>query len=279
MGQTGHIEVAMQNNGMSAGNGQIDVINLQGSILMSTANVSIVEGNQAGSRMSVMIPLTPTQPGWLDVRVRYAHDNSTSFERDTLNNFILMRIWVNDVPTIDSVDCDEDEYARGDSFLCTVTASDDAGVESVEMGWSVLCSNCSISNTTWNVGSMGSNDNGTTWEAMITLPINVVTGQLALHITARDELAMETELLAEDVAKVLDAPSLWFGPHVSNADAPWLGVTQLPPTSSMGILRGVPQTITGCVLDVDHDSATEHPQFLVSRGQIGEAVHLSLIHI
>ena len=88
VGQTGYIEVAMQNNGMSAGNGQIDVINLQGSVLMSTANVSIVEGSQAGSRMSVMIPLTPTQPGWLDVRVRYSHDNSTSFERDTLNNFI-----------------------------------------------------------------------------------------------------------------------------------------------------------------------------------------------
>ena len=276
VGQTGYIEVAMQNNGMSAGNGQIDVINLQGSVLMSTANVSIVEGSQAGSRMSVMIPLTPTQPGWLDVRVRYAHDNSTSFERDTLNNFILMRIWVNDVPTIESVTCDEDEYARGDSFLCTVTASDDAGVESVEMGWSVLCSNCSISNTTWNVGSMGSNDNGTTWEAMITLPINVVTGQLALQITARDNLGMETELLAEDVAKVLDAPSSWFGPHVSNADAPWLGVTQPPSTSSMGILRGVQQTITGCVLDVDHDSVTERPQFLVSRGQIGEVVYVAM---
>ena len=44
----------------------------------------------------------------------------------------------------------------------------------------------------------------------------------------------------------------------------------------MGILRGVQQTITGCVLDVDHDSATEHPQFLVSRGQIGEAVHVAM---
>jgi hypothetical protein len=111
---------------------------------------------------------------------------------------------------------------------------------------------------------------------MITLPINVVTGQLALHITARDGLAMETELLAEDVAKVLDAPSSWFGPHMSNADPPWLGVTQLPPTSSMGILRGVQQTITGCVLDVDHDSATEHPQFLVSRGLIGEVVYVAM---
>jgi len=276
VGQTGHIEVALQNNGMSAGDGQIDVINLQGSVLMSTTNVSVVAGDQPGSRMSVTIPITPTQPGWLDVRVRYAHDNSTSFERNTLNNFIIMRIWVNDAPVIESVACDQDEYARGDSFLCTVTASDDERVESVEMGWSVICSNCSINNTTWNIGLMGSSDNGTTWEAMITLPTNVTIGELALHITATDGLGIEAERLVENVSAILDAPSSWFGPHMSNADPDWLGVTQLPSTSSMGIHRGVQQTITGCVLDVDHNNATEQPQFLVSRGLLSELVYVAM---
>lgn len=276
VGQTGHIEVALQNNGMSAGDGQIDVINLQGSVLMSTTNVSVVAGDQPGSRMSVTIPITTTQPGWLDVRVRYAHDNSTSFERNTLNNFIIMRIWVNDAPVIESVACDQDEYARGDSFLCTVTASDDERVESVEMGWSVICSNCSINNTTWNIGLMGSSDNGTTWEAMITLPTNVTIGELALHITATDGLGIEAERLVENVSAILDAPSSWFGPHMSNADPDWLGVTQLPSTSSMGIHRGVQQTITGCVLDVDHNNATEQPQFLVSRGLLSELVYVAM---
>jgi len=276
VGQTGHIEVALQNNGMSAGDGQIDVINLQGSVLMSTTNVSVVAGDQPGSRMSVTIPITPTQPGWLDVRVRYAHDNSTSFERNTLNNFIIMRIWVNDAPVIESVACDQDEYARGDSFLCTVTASDDERVESVEMGWSVICSNCSINNTTWNIGLMGSSDNGTTWEAMITLPTNVTIGELALHITATDGLGIEAERLVENVSAILDAPSSWFGPHMSNADPDWLGVTQLLSTSSMGIHRGVQQTITGCVLDVDHNNATEQPQFLVSRGLLSELVYVAM---
>ncbi|MBF14940.1 MAG: hypothetical protein CMA97_05445 [Euryarchaeota archaeon] len=276
VGQTGHIEVALQNNGMSAGDGQIDVINLQGSVLMSTTNVSVVAGDQPGSRMSVTIPITPTQPGWLDVRVRYAHDNSTSFERNTLNNFIIMRIWVNDAPVIESVACDQDEYARGDSFLCTVTASDDERVESVEMGWSVICSNCSINNTAWNIGLMGSSDNGTTWEAMITLPTNVTIGELALHITATDGLGIEAERLVENVSTILDAPSSWFGPHMSNADPDWLGVTQLPSTSSMGIHRGVQQTITGCVLDVDHNNATEQPQFLVSRGLLSELVYVAM---
>ncbi|MDP6865651.1 MAG: hypothetical protein QGG62_01810, partial [Candidatus Poseidoniaceae archaeon] len=276
VGQTGHIEVALQNNGMSAGDGQIDVINLQGSVLMSTTNVSVVAGEQPGSRMSVTIPITPTQPGWLDVRIRYAHDNSTSFERNTLNNFIIMRIWVNDAPVIESVACDQDEYARGDSFLCTVTASDDERVESVEMGWSVICSNCSINNTTWNIGLMGSSDNGTTWEAMITLPTNVTIGELALHITATDGLGIEAERLVENVSAILDAPSSWFGPHMSNADPDWLGVTQLPSTSSMGIHRGVQQTITGCVLDVDHNNATEQPQFLVSRGLLSELVYVAM---
>ena len=276
VGQTGHIEVGLQNKGMAAGQGQIDVINLQGSVFMSSTNVSVVPGNQSGSRMSVSIPITPTQPGWLDVRVRYTHDNSTSYERDTLNNFIIMRVWVNDVPSIDSVACDQDEYARGDSFLCTVLASDDERVESVEMGWTVICSTCTFTNTSWTVGPMGSNDNGTTWEAMITLPINITTGELALHIVARDGLGMEVEITRENVSTVLDAPSSWFGPHMSNADSQWLGVTQLPPTSPLGIYRGVVEYITGCVLDVDHDSTLEQPEFLVSRGQIGELVYLDM---
>ncbi|MGB1897867.1 MAG: TIGR03790 family protein, partial [Candidatus Poseidoniaceae archaeon] len=276
VGQTGHVEVGLQNKGMAAGQGQIDVINLQGSVLMSSTNVSVVPGDQLGSRMSVSIPITPTQPGWLDVRVRYTHDNSTSFERDTLNNFIIMRIWVNDVPSIDSVACDQDEYARGDSFLCTVLASDDERVESVEMGWTVICSTCTITNTSWTVGPMGSNDNGTTWEAMITLPINITTGELALHIVARDGLGMEVELTRENVSTVLDAPSSWFGPHMSNADSQWLGVTQLPATSPSGIYRGVVERITGCVLDVDHDSILEQPEFLVSRGQLGEMVYIDM---
>ena len=277
VGQTGHLEVALQNKGMAAGHGKIDIINLQGSTLMSSTNVSVVEGNKTGSRTSLSIPVTPTQPGWLDVRVRYTHDNATSFERETLNNFIIMRIWVNDIPIIESVACDQDEYARGDSFLCTVTVSDDERVESVDMGWSVLCPNCSISNATWSTGSMGTNDNGTTWEAMITLPINVTIGNLALHINARDGLGMEAVLVAENVSSILDAPSMWFGPHITNADPEWLGVTALPPTSGMGVQRGIQQTITGCVLDVDHDSLIERPQFLVARGILGEIVYVPMV--
>ncbi len=276
VGQTGHIEVGFQNAGMSAGQGQIDVINLQGSVLLSSANVSVVAGDQPGSRTSVTIPITPTEAGWLDVRVRYAHDNASSFERNTLNNFIIMRIWVNDAPVIESVACDQDEYARGDSFLCTVTTSDDERVELVDMGWTVLCPNCSVGNATWNTGSMGSNDNGTTWEAMITLPINVTTGSLALHVTATDGLSIQTDMVVENVSTIVDAPASWFGPHVSNADLAWLGVTQLSSTTPMGIQRGVEQTLTGCVLDVDHNPATEQPQFLVSRGALGELVYVDM---
>ena len=84
VGQTQHIEVAFQNNGMAAGQGQIDVINLQGSVLMSSANVSVVPGDQPGSRTSMSIPITPTKAGWLDVRVRYTHDNAVSYTHLTL---------------------------------------------------------------------------------------------------------------------------------------------------------------------------------------------------
>ena len=125
------------------------------------------------------------------------------------------------------------------------------------------------------MGSMGTNDNGTTWEAMITLPINVTIGHLALHVTATDGLSIQTGVVVENVSTIVDAPASWFGPHVSNADIAWLGVTQLPPMTPMGIQRGIQQTLTGCVLDVDHNPALEQPQFIVPRGALG----LSLIHI
>ena len=80
---------------------------------------------------------------------------------------------MNDAPVIESVGCDQEEYARGDSFLCTVTTSDDERVELVDMGWAVLCPSCSVANATWNMGSMGTNDNGTTWEAMILSLIHI----------------------------------------------------------------------------------------------------------
>ena len=63
---------------------------------------------------------------------------------------------------------------------------------------------------------------------------------------------------------------------MSNADGQWLGVSQLPTISSMGIHRGIQQTLTGCVLDVDHDRNTERPQFLISRGQLGEIVYVAM---
>ena len=44
----------------------------------------------------------------------------------------------------------------------------------------------------------------------------------------------------------------------------------------MGIQRGVEQTMTGCVLDVDHNNATEQPQFLVSRGELSELVYIDM---
>ena len=101
-------------------------------------------------------------------------------------------------------------------------------------------------------------------------------GELALHIIASDGLGMQAEALIENVSKILDAPASWFGPHMSNADVQWLGVSQLPTTSTMGIHRGILQTLTGCVLDVDHDLNTEQPHFLVSRGQLGELVYVEM---
>ena len=273
VGKTGYIEVGLENLGMASAEGELEIINVQGSVLMTSSSISVPAGDLSGSRTSVIVPVTPTESGWLDVRIRYSHDNASSFERDTENNFIMMRFWVNAAPSIDSVYCDQPEYARGDSFLCTVLASDDEKVESVTMGWTVVCSTCVLNNTTWLQGPMGTTDNGSTWEAMITLPINITTGGLALHVIATDKLGMQDEQTATNVSKVLDAAAAWFGPHASSADPSWLGVTPLPNTTPNGILRGVNNTITGCVLDVDHNTKTEQPQFLVERGILGELTY------
>ena len=274
VGKTGYIEVGLENLGMASAEGELEIINVQGSVLMTSSSISVPAGDLSGSRTSVIVPVTPTESGWLDVRIRYSHDNASSFERDTENNFIMMRFWVNAAPSIDSVYCDQPEYARGDSFLCTVLASDDEKVESVTMGWTVVCSTCVLNNTTWLQGPMGTTDNGSTWEAMITLPINITTGGLALHVIATDKLGMQDEQTATNVSKVLDAAAAWFGPHASSADPSWLGVTPLPNTTPNGILRGVNNTITGCVLDVDHNTNTEQPQFLVERGILGELTYV-----
>ena len=109
----------------------------------------------------------------------------------------MIRFWVNAAPSIDSVYCDQPEYARGDSFLCTVLASDDEKVESVTMGWTVLCSTCVLNNTTWMQGPMGTTDNGSTWEAMITLPINITTGggpQMTVEDRMRPAMHFQPEL-------------------------------------------------------------------------------------
>jgi hypothetical protein len=274
VGRTGFIEVGLENLGMAGAEGELEIINIQGSVLMTSSPLSVPAGDLSGSRTSVIIPVTPTQSGWLDVRIRYTHDNTSSFERDTENNFIMIRFWVNAPPSIDAMYCDQPEYARGDSFLCTVLTSDDEKVESVTMGWTVLCSTCILNNTTWLQGPMGTTDNGSTWEAMITLPINISTGGLALHVIAVDRLGMQDEQTTTNVSKVLDAAAAWFGPHASSADTSWLGVTPLPTTSPNGILRGVNNTITGCVLDVDHNTNTEQPQFLVERGTLGELAYV-----
>jgi hypothetical protein len=44
----------------------------------------------------------------------------------------------------------------------------------------------------------------------------------------------------------------------------------------MGIQRGIQQTLTGCVLDVDHNPALEQPQFIVPRGALGDLAYVNM---
>ena len=95
VGRTGFIEVGLENLGMAGAEGELEIINIQGSVLMTSSPLSVPAGDLSGSRTSVIIPVTPTQSGWLDVRIRYTHDNTSSFERDSegISEYPLLEYW------------------------------------------------------------------------------------------------------------------------------------------------------------------------------------------
>tara|TARA_B100001093_G_scaffold154979_2_gene147656 strand:- start:3795 stop:9044 length:5250 start_codon:yes stop_codon:yes gene_type:complete len=266
--QPTQIQLAIENLGMSSSNGTLLVQDIQGNVEMYRGNLSLPSGDKNGSRVLYNLSIVPEKMGWMDLRIRYTNASTDSPERNLANNLVTMRIWVNAPPTVESIYCDAEVYARGDNFICTIEASDDINVTSVEVDWAVAQNLSNLSGLQWVTRSTGRVDS-LRWQSSITLPTSLELGYLVLRAKAFDESQQVGVALETDIATVVDAQAQWFGPHFEGVDSPsWSGVNQLPYRPTGGLFRGEVANVTMCVLDADYDLLEQQPILTASVGQV-----------
>ena len=271
-GQNTTIQLAIANTGMAVANGSLLIQDIQGNIELYNGALSLPEGDVEGSYQLLNITVVPQKTGWMDLRLRYTSDANAS-ERIIDNNQLALRLWVNAPPVIDAVYCDAETYARGDTFICTVEATDDGELTSVVLEWTVLGHTSNLTGSIWTRQNLGTLD-GERWQTSITLPTNLTLGWLVIEATAFDGLNQSTSLLVPNVAQVVDAQAQWFGPHVEGVDPlGWSGATPLPFAPSAGFIRGQSIALRVCVLDADHHPGSEAPLVLASRGNVNNFTH------
>lgn len=266
--QPTQIQLAIENLGMASSNGTLLVQDIQGNVELYRGNLTLPSGDKNGSRVLYNLSIIPEKTGWMDLRIRYTNASLDSPERNLANNLVTLRIWVNAPPTVENIYCDAEVYARGDNFICTIEASDDINVTSVEVEWAVAQNLSNLSGLEWVTRSTGRVDS-LRWQSSITLPTSLELGYLVLRATAFDESQQVGIALESDIATVVDAQAQWFGPHFEGVDSPsWSGINQLPYRPTGGLFRGEVTNVTMCVLDADYDLFEQQPILTASAGQI-----------
>jgi len=275
--QPTQFQLAIENLGMASSNGSLLVQDIQGNIEIFRSNISLPSGDLNGSRILYNFSITPEKTGWMDLRIRYSNSSNNSPERNLANNMANLRIWVNAPPTVDEIYCDSEVYARGDNFICTIEASDDMNVSSVEVEWAVAQNLSNLSGLVWAPHSTGRVDSQR-WQASISLPTSLELGFLVLRATAYDESQQVGYLLETDIASIVDAQAQWFGPHFSGIDSPsWSGANQLPYHPIGGLFRGEVTTFMICVLDADYDILEQQPILTASTGQLSNISYVAKV--
>ena len=271
-GQNTTVQIALANMGMAAANGTLLIQDIQGNVELYNGALTLPEGDAEGSSLLLNISVIPQKTGWMDLRVKYTSSANAS-ERILDNNQLTLRLWVNAPPEIEGVYCDSSTYARGDTFICSVEATDDEAVTSVGLVWTVAENVSNLSSSAWVAQALGTND-GLRWQTSITLPTQLTLGSLVIEAVATDRLNQTATTLVTDVAQVVDAQAQWFGPHVAGVDsAAWSGATALPYAPNAGFVRGQSTALRVCVLDADHDPVVEHPLVTASRGTLSTFTH------
>lgn len=268
--QPTHVQLALENRGMSAANGSLLVQDIQGNIELYNGNITLPPGDSSGSRVLYNLSIVPEKVGWMDLRIRYTNASNGSYERNVSNNLQTLRIWVNAPPVVERIYCDAEEYARGDNFICTVEAIDDLNVTTVALEWTVAPNASNLTGLSWISQTTGRID-ASRWQASITLPTNLSLGTLVLRATAYDENQQQGHLLAPSIADIVDAQAMWFGPHLSGVDSPaWSGISQLPYQPLASMYRGALIDWKVCALDADFDVASQQPTLTASLGTLGD---------
>ena len=266
------IEIALQNIGPGEGIGDLKVLDKLGSIVLANQSVVLPNGSQNGSRQILTLQLNTSREGWNNLVIRWEATSAIHPERNIDNNIFDTTLWVNTAPVIENIFCDSSQYSRGDRFVCSVESSDDSSVYSVDIAWRISSGNNS---TDWFWQSTGSHD-GHLWWTTIDLPADIPLGALDLVAVASDESNLSTNSTSLEIALIRDAPAFWFGIYVSGVDSiDWGGASILTSGPLMGVKRGHVLSLKACVLDPDHDPATQFPQFIASRGQIAGLSHRS----
>ena len=266
--ESGQLEVAIQNLGLSQADGMLVVRDIIGGNELLRMNISIPGGESEGSRTILNLDITSMRAGWNDVTVFYEHHNQSGPERVKDNNVIRIQFWVNSPPVIEDLYCNGDTFSRGDSFSCTVMVDDDDRVNTVTVGWSITDEQGNT--TTYTYANAGSSD-GINWWTIISLPADIPLGFLNIHAIAND-LSNQTGFLEKtSIANVTNAEASWYGVHLEGVDNNnWNGESVLPPSPLIGYVRGTSINMTACVLDPDHNFESEIPRFVVSKGNLSE---------
>jgi hypothetical protein len=257
---------------MAAAHGTLLIQDIQGNVELYNGALALPEGDAQGSSVLLNISVIPQKTGWMDLRVKYTSGANAS-ERILDNNQLTLRLWVNAPPVIDAVYCDSSTYARGDTFICSVEATDDEAVTGVGLVWTVAENVSNLTSSVWVAQALGTID-GLRWQTSITLPTQLELGSLVIEAVATDRLNQTATVLATEVAQVVDAQAQWFGPHVAGVDsAAWSGATALSYAPNGGFVRGQSTALRVCVLDADHDPVIERPLVTASRGALSSFTH------
>ncbi len=76
LGEMTIIQIAVENRGMSEANGTLVIQDVQGNKILSTYNITMPKGDEAGSRILLNLTYYPENTGWTDIRVIYQDSSS-----------------------------------------------------------------------------------------------------------------------------------------------------------------------------------------------------------
>ena len=263
VGENGTVEVLLENLAPGVGSGYLEIRDRQNNLLLANESISIPGGNDVGSRFIAQVNVTPVRTGFVEFIVRWIPESNHP-ERILSNNLALLNIEINAPPVLDELTCSTTTATRGGVVICKAEVTDDFGMSGAILSWRYNNS----SDPTYNSLTAYPQSSGDVWTAAISLPVDAPFDSVDLHWILFDTQNLSIEASWDAAFNITDASATWYGVHVEGADlAPWLGIDP-PVHGDLGWVRGQEHAMTACVIDIDHNNATEIPTILVDGLQL-----------